>query len=192
MGRFLQLILCFTLFVTEGPADSRVMLGGYVPFASSMQLEREGGSNTFSFSPVWGVGTSIPLEEIKNNFAPMLGAVFHKTGAGDDYKKSTFYLLGDLEMEWNSSWYFRYGVGFFATLIQGEGGVVLRENGDEQIEFHRPARNIITYNMALNLGWDYHFSRRWFVRMEASIFSILNSHARNMSYMLVLGYRYRL
>ena len=196
-GFLLDMKFCMVLmipamiFAFEGRADSRVMLGGYVPFASSMQVERDGGTNTFSFAPSWGVGTSVPLEEIDNHFAPMLGLAFHDSGEGEDYKKITFYLLADLEMEWDSSWYFRYGLGFFATFINGGGGVVFRKNGTEEEEFHRPSENIISYNMALDLGWDYYFSRRWFVRMETFIFSIWDSRARDMSYMLVLGYKYR-
>ena len=193
MGIGRLIILSIFLIVFEGrAADSRVMLGGYVPFASSMQEERDGGVNTFSFAPAFAVGTSMPLEEIDNDFAPMLGFTFHDSGAGNDYKKSTLYLLGDLEMGWGRSWYFRYGVGLFATFIDGEGGTVLRENGMEQVEFHRPSRSIISYNISLDLGWDYHFSRRWFVRMQTFIFSIWDSRARDMSYILVLGYRYRL
>ena len=175
--------------VWDARTDSQVMLGGYVPFASAMQLEGDGGLNTFSFAPAWGVGGSVPLEEIESRFAPMLGAVFHDSGAGGDYKKSTLYFLADLEMDWGSSWYFRYGVGFFATFINGEGGVVSRENGMEQIDFSRPARNTISYNMALDFGWDYYLSRRWFVRSETFIFSLWDGHSREISYMLVLGYR---
>ena len=182
-------ILLAVFFAGKASASYRITLGGYVPFPSSIQESKDGSLNTFSFAPAVGTGTSIPLEEFANNFSPELGIVFHKSGAGNDYEKSTFYLLGDMEVEWGSSWFVRYGLGLFATMLDGKGGTVLRENGDEFIEFQRPSKNVITYNISLNLGWDYYFFSRWFVRMEAFAFSVWDSRARDMGYMLVLGYK---
>ena len=183
------LIVLAMAFVREGYGISRVTLGGYVPFASSVQEKGDGELNTFSFAPTVSVGTSVPLEELKSEFSPELGLVFHRSGAGGDYDKSTLYILGDLEMEWVPSWRLRYGLGLFATLIDGEGGIVSRNNGEEEVDFRRPGKSHITYNLAFDFGWDYSISRRWFLRLETFIFSIWNEQARDMGYLLVLGYR---
>ena len=176
-------------FAREGRAVSRFTLGGYVPFASSIQDDARGGVNTFSFAPALGVGTSVPLEGIGSDFSPEVGVAFHESGAGDDYKKSTLYVLGDFEMEWGGAWSLRYGLGFFATFIQGQGGKAWRKNGDGQDEFSRPSRNSMSYNLALDLGWDYRISPRWFLRMEMFVFSLWDDRARDLGYLLVLGYR---
>ena len=183
-------VILAIILIQEGHTSSRVTLGGYVPFASSMQEDRDGKLNIFSFAPILGVGASVPLEELTHHFSPELGVVFHKSGAGDDYTKSTFYVLGDLEMKWGSFWRFRYGLGFFATLIDGRGGTVWRENGDQLEEVSRPSKKVISYSMSLDFGWDYRISQRWFLRMETFLFSIWDSQARDMSYLLVLGHNF--
>ena len=176
------------LFAREGWASYRFTAGGYVPFASSIQKSPDGELNTYSFLPTLGVGTSVLLEEINGSFSPELGVVFHSSQAGGDYQKSTFYVLGDIEMEWGASWRLRYGLGLFGTLIDGEGGTVTRENGQEYSDFHRPSKRVVSYNVSLNLGWDYNFFSRWFVRLEIFVFSIWDKQARDMGHMLVLGH----
>ena len=188
MYAFSAILLFLSLLCSQAHGISKYMLGGYAPFALSMQENSDGSVNPYAFAPSISIGTSIDVEELENDFAPTFGIAFHGSGAGEDYKKSTLYFLMDLEMDWGKSWYFRYGVGFFATFLDGEEGVVERKNGDNAVNFYRPARSVVSYNMALDLGWEYRFAKRWFVRLETFIFSIWDSKARDMSYMLVLGY----
>ena len=186
MGALLAMLLF--LFSCEAHGLSKYMLGGYAAFPLSMQEASDGSVNPYALAPSLAVGTTTNLEEITNSFAPTFGIVFHGSGAGEDYSKHTLYFLADLEMDWGAGYYFRYGLGLFATLLDGEGGPVRRKNGDEEVDFYRPAKSAISYNMALDLGWEYRFTKHWFVRIQGFVFSIWDDKSRSLSYMLTLGY----
>ena len=189
MYPFYAVLIVATLLCSRAHGESKYMLGGYAAFPFSIQDESDGSVNPHAFAPSLAIGTTIDVEELNNHFAPTFGAAFHGSGAGEDYTKSTLYFLADMEMDWGNNFFFRYGAGFFATFLNGDGGGVRRKNGDEYAEFYRPARSVISYNIALDVGWEYHFHERWFVRLETFVFSLWDDKARDISYMLVLGYR---
>lgn len=180
-------IICI-LWLVLVPMKSMALLnvGGYVPFGVSTQKKEDGGRNTFSFKPMIGVNTVMPIPGFSHVFLPEFGIVPQGKEA-DEYKKSTMYFLMDLGYMLTGNLLLRYGLGTFLTKISGDGAVVTMPNGSDTAQFYRPNEGETSWNTTLNLGLEFAFDSSSAVRMEGYLFSWISS-ARKFSYSLSYVY----
>ncbi len=164
-------------------------LGGYVPFATSIQEETTGERNTFSFDPALSFQYYHPLKTPLSHIISFDGGwVIHGSNEGEDYSKNTFYALLDLGYLINSQASFRYGAGFFMTSIRGKDGTIRLNNGNSYSDAYRPSQIRTAQNFSFNLGLEVMVRRDWSFRTQFFLFSPLSSLQRKTSYLLGLTY----
>ena len=187
----LHLFVLGSLFLLTGNGQARVGfgLGGYVPFAASIQEETTGERNTFSFDPALTFQYFHPLKTpVSHIFSLDGGWVLHGSNEGEDYSKNTLYVLLDLGYLINSKSAFRFGPGVFLTTIRGAGGTTQRRNGSDTIDAYRPSQIRTARNFSFNLGLEVMVRKDWSFRTQFFIFSPLSSLQRKVSYLLGITY----
>ncbi len=170
-------------------ARALVGLGGFVPFAGSVQTKADGGKNTFDLAPLLSFNHFMPFRTpVSHLFSPEFGLVFHGSNDNKDYSKTTTYILLDLGYLIQPSVSLRYGLGLFFTSIRGAGGTTEQRNGNDRLTFHRPSQSNSAANASLNLGMETMFNKNWSLRTELFLFSPLSSLQRKLSYLLGVAY----
>ena len=175
-------------FLASPNALSLVSLSGHSTFGPSIQKDAHGGRNTFSFDPALALNTMIPVEGWTHFFTPEVGIVINSQNQNSDYSKYTTYFLLDLGHPLPPHFLLRYGIGFFITSIKGEGGTTRQKNGNEYFDFTRPGTAVNSYNLTINIGIERQILPEWSIRFETFAFSMLDQHARNISYSLGINF----
>ncbi|OFZ15859.1 MAG: hypothetical protein A2X86_11585 [Bdellovibrionales bacterium GWA2_49_15] len=160
--------------------------GGYSPFGPTTQKAADGETNTFSFHPMFVLNSAYPLFA-GHLFTPQLGLVLHRNKFDENEKKTVFILM-DVAYILHPMFILRYGMGSFLTKVGGNGGNILLDNGNETTAFAKPDHTVTSYNTTLNFGCEFAVNRNYSLQTEAFAFSLFDSHARAVSYLLALNY----
>lgn len=182
----LRLVCILFLFLIPMKSMALLNVGGYVPFGLTTQKKEDGGKNTFSFKPLIGFNTVMPIPNMSHVFLPEFGFVPQGKEA-DEYSKSTLYFLMDLGYMITDRFLLRYGIGTFMTKVSGDGAAIQLPNGDGTATFYRPNKGETSWNTTLNLGVEYAIDANNAARFETYMFSWLSS-ARQLSYSLTYVY----
>lgn len=180
----LFLLLIMTIFSNSYAAYS-VGGGGYVPFGSATQKDKDGEDNKTTLHPMIILNVSDQLEGSHLAYGD-IGYVYHRST--DNYSKKTMFFLFDIGYMLVDSFIIRYGIGSFWTRISGDGGPVTVRNGSGYATAYMPKDPITSYNTSINLGMEFVPNSKYSLNFETYTFGILSSEKRHISY--ALSFRY--
>lgn len=167
-------------------AGAIVGTGGYSPFGPTTQKAADGDTNAFSFHPMMVLNGAYPLFS-GHLFTPQMGLVLHRNKFDENEKKTVFILM-DVAYIWHPKFILRYGIGSFLTKVGGNGGTILLDNGNDTTAFAKPDHTVTSYNTTLNFGFEFAVNRNYAIQTEAFAFSLFDSRARAVSYLLSVNY----
>lgn len=162
-----------------------VGFGTYVPYYRSAQTSAEKEKQSVAFNPYVSVHSIIPVGA-SQSFMPEFGMVFHRKELS--YTKNTIFALFHLGYEPVPKTYLRYGLGFFATRISGDGGLTQRNNGGDTSNFGLAGDAEMSYNFTVDFGVENFLGPQISVRAETYIYAIMSSVQRQYSYAVSINY----
>lgn len=184
---FKNVLLTFFLLISfQVHSASFVSFGGYAAYPFSSQGNTDGGLAYLGLDPMVSVGAVFD-GFMGHKLLPEIG--YHmRIGEDDGYSKSTLIFLLDLGYPLSSNMILRYGVGWFHTMIGGDGAALELNNGTSTATFYRPDDSVTAYNVSLNLGIESQLGNRTTWRLESYIVEFLDTAQLDVNYALTVNY----
>lgn len=194
---WLLVCLLLSLSCSASAADSftqrfknfGIHLGSFTEFYDAIQVDDQGGTNTFEMNPFLGMSLDIELTP-DWIWAPEFNWVLPRD-AGEGVSKNLFMIRNDAVWKGGDWWRLRVGTSFMVNNIRGDGGSRRMNNGSGTSEFYVPAESRTSINNTLDLGAEAILDSFGF-RFQTYIYSLLKSERRQISYSLMATYYYDL
>lgn len=165
-------------------------VGSLTEFVGHVQVDENGGTESFSFTPYLSVGLKTYLYDKGLSWLPEFGMSLPHKGADENTSRWNFHLVSKFAYEFNESFALNAGLGLSWVRLSLDGGTQTLQNGNSVDEFPMPEGSSVSQNLIMTLGGSGKFDPNWGASADFHIFNIEDSESRAWSYIISVNYHF--